>query len=59
MNTKEKDRYPKELWSKSIHGGRSLTEDGNYNVKLVAVGGGYRKKQGLVLIQGHVELRWW
>ena len=38
----------KSSCSKTIHGERSLTEDGSYNVELVAFGGGYRKKQGLL-----------
>jgi len=49
MNTKEEDIYLKEpLGQKTIHGERSLSEDGSYNVKFVDVGGGYRKKQGLL-----------
>jgi len=49
MSTKEEDRYLKEsLGQKTIHGERSLSEDGSYNVKFVDVGGGYRKKQGLL-----------
>jgi len=48
MSTKEEDRYLKEpLGEKTIHGERSLSEDGSYNAKFVDVGGGYRKKQGL------------
>jgi len=49
MSTKEEDRYLKEpLGQKTIHGERSLLEDGSYNVKFVDVGGGYLKKQGLL-----------
>jgi len=47
MSRKEIDTL-KSLWSKIIHGEILLSEDGSYNVKLVAVGGGYRKKQGLL-----------
>ena len=40
MSTKEENRYLKEpLVQKTIHGERSLSEDGSYNVKFVDVGG--------------------
>jgi len=48
MSTKKRIDALKSLWGKSIHGERSLTEDRSYNVKLVPVDGGYRKKQGLL-----------
>jgi hypothetical protein len=49
MSRKEKDIHPKEPleqdhpWGDTTIRGWKL-----YNVKLVAVGGGYRKKQGLL-----------
>jgi len=50
ISRREKDSYLKEpLEQKTIHAERSLTDDSSHTVKLVAVGGGYRKKQGLVL----------
>ena len=48
VGTKENDRYFKEPLKQTIHGQRSLTEDGGCNVKLVAVGGGHQKKQRLL-----------
>jgi len=49
MSTKEENRYIKgPLGQQTIHGERSLSEDGSYNIKFVDVAGGYRKKQGLL-----------
>jgi len=49
MSRKEKVICLKEpLGQKTIHGERLVSEHGSYNVRLVAVGGGYRKKQGLL-----------